>query len=106
MANNNLYTKSYFKKRLYEAGIRVSDVWSGREREFVLEYDDADERYWTVLIDGGNTNILCTCVRSGDEIRFNFVYPGCVRLDVITQSMGTVLATICGVIDNYNKKDN
>ena len=111
MAKNNLYTKSYFKKRLREAGIRVSDVAyvveqkDGESKYANVKFDDKDTRYWLVLIDGGRANIECTCIRSGDETMFTMVYPNQAKITIKTKSMATIIENLNMVIEDWKVDD-
>lgn len=64
---NNLFTLSYFRKRLKDAGIS--------SKVLIDNYDENDKRYWTVSIDK-TKRIMCTCFRYEEEgnqtIRFMF----------------------------------
>jgi len=50
---NKLTTLGYFKKRMRDCGYMVDDVFRN--------YNQADPRHWTVVIDPGVASILCTC---------------------------------------------
>jgi hypothetical protein len=57
-SNNKLYTLSYFRKRLKDAGIYA--------RILVRSYGEGDKRYWTIAI-GEQYIIMCTCFNYADE---------------------------------------
>ena len=64
---NNLYTLSYFRKRLKDAGI-LSKV-------LIENFNEDDRRYWSICI--SELNIICTCFKYLDEdhnqiVRFHF----------------------------------
>ena len=56
-SRNKLYTLSYFKKRLRQAGWKVGVL--------IPSYSDHDKRYWTICI--GEDVIFCTCLKYIDE---------------------------------------
>ncbi len=51
---NNLYTKSYFCKRLRDKNFIIQSV---------IDYPIDDIRYWTLIISPNEYNILCTCYK-------------------------------------------
>jgi hypothetical protein len=58
---NNLYTLSYFRKRLRDSNIK-SKILIGSD-----SYSKEDKRYWTILIDPKKTNLFCTCFNYEDD---------------------------------------
>jgi hypothetical protein len=50
---NNIRTQGYFIKRLRDSGYIVDRIFSN--------YNQADSRAWTVIIDPGGASIFCTC---------------------------------------------
>ena len=63
ITNNNLFTLSYFRKRLFDAEIP--------SRVLIRNYQKEDKRYWTISIDQ-EKQIFCTCFRDGEEFWFEF----------------------------------
>lgn len=51
--SNKITTLGYFKKRLRDSGYIVDDLY----RNYTMH----DPRSWTVVIDPGVANIMCTC---------------------------------------------
>ena len=51
--SNKITTQSYFVKRLKDCGYMVYKLFD--------EYNEADPRNWTIMIDPGNASIICTC---------------------------------------------
>jgi hypothetical protein len=87
---NNLYTLSYFRKRLKEAGIFAKILMN--------EYGEDDKRYWSIAI-GEKHIITCTCFKYEDEdgeqvVNFRFS-DGNQRLiidkNIQTQSMKVII---------------
>jgi len=85
---NNLYTLSYFRKRLLEAGIT--------SKILIKDYPDADPRYWTVSI-FGDKHIMCTCIKERNDIKFEFwdygVHIGNNRV-IKTKSMNVIISSL------------
>ncbi len=67
MSSNKLYTRSYFIKRLYENGIKVSTI--------VHNYDKSDIRYWSIITKD-RSKIQITCYkRTPTEYYFKLDVP-------------------------------
>ena len=56
---NNLYTSSYFIKRLKDSGFIVVKIWYG--------FADSDPRKWTILVDPGDASIFVTCFQNKED---------------------------------------
>ena len=100
MRKNNLYTKSYFIKRLIDFGYFVQRV--------VEKYPENDSRYWTVYVrDINNNTVLITCVKkldSGPEdfyFRINGMNDTNIKLE--TLSMNIVAETIENLFNGVDK---
>lgn len=57
---NNIYTPSYFMKRMKDAGYSIWKIFD--------KYGPHDSRYWTMLIDPGGYSVWVTCHFNKDEI--------------------------------------
>jgi hypothetical protein len=62
---NKLYTLSYFRKRLRDAGIT--------SKVLIDSYTEGDKRYWTISIDPEN-RILCTCFKYTEDNILKFYF--------------------------------
>lgn len=64
---NKLYTLSYFRKRLRDAGIT--------SKVLVNSYKEGDRRYWTISIDP-EKRIWCTCFKYIEDgvIKYKFKF--------------------------------
>lgn len=101
---NNLYTASYFKKRMRECGINVDII--------IPRYSKTDKRYWTMLIDT-ELKVHCTCFRYMDNNNklicyFRFTDGGqYIKFDKVfeTQSMNTLTEYVISLKD-LKKKDS
>lgn len=65
MSKNKLYTLSYFRKRLNEAGYNSNIL--------IKDYEETDSRYWTIKL-FNNKNILCTCYKQTDITREDCIF--------------------------------
>ena len=90
MANNKLYNRSYFCKRLREAGI---------ENDTLIVYDtaevrmpDSPERRWTVVC--RPASVLVTCYRKGEDFWFRLETADSWNTIVRTQSMKVMAGII------------
>jgi len=88
---NNLYTASYFKKRMRESGIKADII--------VPRYPANDRRYWTMLIDS-DLCIVCTCFKYVDPeqnrmvVLFKFSDGGqVIRLDKTIETLSMNIIT-------------
>lgn len=96
MRKNNLYTKSYFIKRLIEFGYFVSRV---AER-----YPDNDVRYWTVYVrDVDGNTVIITCVKPNDDFYFRINGPNDSNIKLETLSMNIVAETIENLFNGIDK---
>lgn len=95
---NKLYTLSYFRKRLKEAGIYANILFEN--------YDPLDKRYWTINITE-ELNIFCTCFKYLDQdgmqiVRFHFT-DGNQRLgldkNIQTESMNVIIEMLEKIIN-------
>lgn len=95
---NNLYTLSYFRKRLKDANIHA--------RVIVDNYSETDKRYWTICI-SEELNIMCTCFKYLDEddnqvVKFH-LSDGNQRLvldkHIQTESMNVIIEILSKVIN-------
>jgi hypothetical protein len=60
MAKNKITTCSYFIKRLRDCGYVADKLFN--------EYNDADPRSWTVIIDPGVASVFVTCYNNHNEL--------------------------------------
>ena len=95
---NNLYTLSYFRKRLKDGGIS-SDI-------LVENFPENDKRYWSICI-SEELSIICTCFNYLDEendqiVRFHFT-DGNQRFlmdkNIQTESMNVIIEMLLKVIN-------
>ena len=88
MRKNNLYTKSYFIKRLLEAGYFVTRV--------IDKYPDSDDRYWTVVVmERKDCNrAMITCVKPDEGFYFRINGPNDTNIKLETLSMNIVCETV------------
>lgn len=94
---NNLTTLSYFRKRLKDAEIKSVRL--------INNYSKEDERYWTILIDPGHSNLLCTCYKkSSIDFYFNFNTDKLHSYRIETKSMEIVVDAISKLMVGYGKK--
>lgn len=57
---NNIYTPSYFMKRMKDSGYGIWKIFD--------KYGPHDSRYWTMLIDPGGYSVWVTCHLNRDEL--------------------------------------
>ena len=91
---NNLYTRSYFIKRLKDQKYFVQPL---------LTYTD-DIRQWTILIEPSKYDILCTCYKENSK-NFWFKFDCQQKSNIIikTMSMKTIYECIDDLIDGHKK---
>ena len=58
---NNIYTPSYFMKRMKDNGFPVWKIFD--------KYGPHDSRYWTMLLDPGGFSVWVTCHFNREELR-------------------------------------
>lgn len=73
MAKNKLYNKSYFSKRLRDAGYEVIKL--------SIPYQGDDFRKWTIVVNPGKQciyrfNIFVTCFKDDQSKQFSFKFQG------------------------------
>lgn len=97
MRKNNLYTKSYFIKRLIEFRYFVYRV--------VDQYPDNDIRYWTVYVRdlAGNTAIISCVKPDADDFYFRINGPNDSNIKLETLSMNIVAETIENLFNGIDK---
>jgi len=102
---NNLYTPSYFMKRMKDNGYGIWKVFD--------KYGPHDSRYWTMLIDPGGFSVWVTCYFNKEEL--NDVYfeldDGGNRIPkkllIKTASIETIISNLMKFgIDNETKFDS
>ena len=95
---NNLYTLSYFRKRLKDGGISSNIL--------IENFPENDKRYWSICI-SEEFNIICTCFKYLDEdndkiIRFHFT-DGNQRFlmakNIQTERMNVIIEMLLKVIN-------
>lgn len=87
MRKNNLYTKSYFIKRLTEARYFVTRL--------VDTYHQDDDRYWTINIRNTDGNIaILTCVKNANSFYFRVNGPNDSNTKIETLSMNVIFDTL------------
>lgn len=92
MSKNKLYTLSYFRKRLNDK--TISSV------RLINKYNDNDVRYWTILIDPGKKNIICTCFKNGpDDYYFSLLTDRYTNFEVKTKSMDIIIDSLLNLIN-------
>ena len=92
---NNLYTLSYFRKRLLQEGYT--------SKILIKDYEKEDVRYWTISIDP-KLKILCTCYKflteDGENVFFEF-WDGYnkikMRQTLNTKSMNVIINYLDGI---------
>ena len=90
---NNLYTKSYFIKRLKDNGYNSNTL---------LVYPTSDIRKWTINISPPEYNILCTCYKESlTEFWFSFQCQQNSKLTLKTLSMKSVFEMVDNLIDGH-----
>ncbi len=83
---NNLYTLSYFSKRLRENGFIVKTL---------VNYSENDIRKWTIIIEPNVLNILCTCIKiSSTNFYFSLLINSENLLRIRTESMEVIFNII------------
>ncbi len=85
---NNLYTKSYIKKRLRDVGI-ISD-------SVIDKYSKDDSRYWSIKMQ--DTNDILICYRDLEEpsnVHFKLIKEH-VTKRIVTQSVNVIIDGIKG----------
>jgi hypothetical protein len=95
---NKLYTLSYFRKRLRDAGIT--------SKVLIESFSEDDKRYWTISVDS-KRRVLCTCFKftENDETNFYFHFAdGNQRLPIDktikTESMMVIIDSLKKIINN------
>lgn len=88
MSKNNLYTQSYFVKRLVEAGFDV--------KRLNIEFETKDTRKWTILVNFKDVpqkcNIIITCIKnSTDDFFFKLMTIDSIEFCIRTMSMEIVI---------------
>lgn len=92
MSKNKLYTLSYFRKRLKDK--EISSV------RLINKYCDDDVRYWTILIDPGNKNIICTCFKHNiEDFYFSLLTAKYTNFEVKTKSMDIIIDSLLNLIN-------
>lgn len=88
MAKNNLYTLSYFRKRLFENEIKSIKL--------IDHYSADDNRKWTILIYPNDKNILCTCHKIMNDKTFWFTLQTKSLMNYVikTKSMDVMIDTL------------
>jgi hypothetical protein len=87
---NQLFTKSYFIRRLIKGGFFVKSL--------VDRYPINDSRYWTIIANPGLSSIFITCIRKEDKTSFKIVGPNHSQTKIETKSMIIIL----DVLNNIN----
>lgn len=100
MRKNNLYTKSYFIKRLIDFGYFVTRI--------VESYPDNDMRYWSVLVRDMDINtVVITCVKAKESMANDFYFrvsgPNDSNIKLETLSMNIVAETIENLFNGVDK---
>ena len=111
---NNVYTPSYFMKRMKDSGYAIWKIFD--------KYGPHDSRYWTMLIDPGGFSVWVTCYFNKDELNdvfFELDDGGAripKRLRIKTASVETIISNLMAfgvdntpfdssIIDVNNKDD-
>jgi hypothetical protein len=97
-SKNKLFTLSYFRKRLKDAGF-ITKILDDR-------YSEIDKRYWTISIDK-NYRIHCTCFKfktQDDENCYSFMFTDGkqkIKIDrtLTTSSMKVIIDFLNSVIN-------
>ena len=98
MSNNKLYTLSYFRKRLKE-----SDIPSKR---LINEFEENDSRYWSILIDPSNKNLICTCYKFPDgNFHFSLQTENYTNFEIKTLSMEVIVKALSQILEERDQSD-
>lgn len=96
---NNVYTPSYFMKRMKDSGYAIWKIFD--------KYGPHDSRYWTMLIDPGGFSVWVTCYFNKDELNdvfFELDDGGAripKRLRIKTASVETIISNLMAFgVDN------
>jgi len=81
---NNIFTKSYIKKRLRDVGIIADNV--------IDEYKEDDSRYWSIKIK--DTNDILICYRPTIEETFFKLITETDSKNIYTQSVNVIINTV------------
>lgn len=87
---NKLYTKSYFTKRLIEAGFFIKKV---------IDYKEEDIRRWTIIVDPDNKNLLITCFKKQKDNFYFLLQIQEVNIKLYTKSMEVVIDSINNILN-------
>jgi len=90
---NNVYTKSYFIKRMKDNGFHINTL---------VVYPESDIRSWTININPKLHDILCTCYKENSQnFYFNFQCQQNNSITVKTMSMKTIFEMVNKLIDGH-----
>ncbi len=82
MQKNHLYTRSYFVKRLKEAGLPTRDL---------AQFPEGDVKRWSIIVCPDIHNISITCFKnSPEDFWFKLEYNNC-GLTIKTLSMEIII---------------
>lgn len=103
MSKNKLYNKSYFSKRLIEAGFHVIKL--------KIPYQKDDYRKWTIIVNPNkriynyNFNIFVTCYKDEISKEFSFKFQGQNFEDFIlnTKSMKLIIRIFNKTLQLFDK---
>ncbi len=84
MANNKLYTKSYFCMRLRNAKI---------DNKLIADYSNEEDsiRKWSVLIYPDTKKIICTCYKNNIGYWFKIDSKNQINITLKTDSMNVII---------------
>jgi len=92
MPKNKLYTLSYFRKRLREAGI-LSDV-------VIDKFHKDDPRYWMLLLSRNYLNLFLICYKNNEDFFFKIQTPSFYNFEIRTKSMKVIIDSIFKIIEH------
>lgn len=88
--SNSIYNRSYATKRLHEGGFPSQRV--------VTEYNEDDNRRWTILLDREDKRVFITCHRDGNKGWFTITHKNGQRLTVETKSLEVLMSQLTEII--------
>lgn len=98
MPKNKLYTLSYFRKRLREAGI-LSDV-------VIDKFHKDDPRYWMLLLSRNYLNLFLICYKKDEDFFFKIQTPLYYDFEIRTKSMKVIIDSIAKIVESdFTKKE-
>jgi hypothetical protein len=94
---NKLYTKGYFKKRLVDGGFIVNNI--------DIPYSQDDNRYWSLLVDKGNRNLIITCIKKGENFHFILHGKNNTQYKILIKSMTVIIEQLNSLLNTIEVND-